>query len=53
VSRAVVAGALLKQRMNVLSRLRRMGVQILESRADELGPALLNRYLEIVRQELV
>jgi uncharacterized protein (DUF58 family) len=53
VSRAVVAGALLKQRHNVLSRLRRLGVQVLESRAEALGPALVNRYLDVMRRELV
>jgi uncharacterized protein (DUF58 family) len=53
VSRAVVAHALMRQRQGVLTRLRRQGVQILEARADELGPGLLDRYLDIKRRELV
>jgi uncharacterized protein (DUF58 family) len=53
VSCAVVAGALLKQRQSVMLRLRRLGVQVLEGRAEELGPALVSRYLEIMRRELV
>ena len=53
VSRAVVAHALLRQRENVLGRLRRMGVQIVEARAGELGPGLIDRYVDIKRRELV
>ena len=53
VSRAVVAGALLRQRENVLTQLRRMGVQILEAPATQIGPALINRYLDVKRRELV
>jgi uncharacterized protein (DUF58 family) len=53
VSRAVVAGALLRQRESVLAQLRRMGVQILEAPAAETGPALINRYLDVKRRELV
>lgn len=53
VSRAVVASTLLKQRESVLAQLRRLGVQILEARAAEIGPALVNRYLDVKRRELV
>jgi uncharacterized protein (DUF58 family) len=53
VSRAVVADALLRQRESVLAQLRRLGVEILEPRANELGPALINRYLDVKRRELV
>lgn len=53
VSRAVVAAALLRQRENVLAQLRRMGVQILEAPATQTGPALINRYLDVKRRELV
>jgi uncharacterized protein (DUF58 family) len=53
VSRAVVADALLRQRENVLVQLRRLGVQILEARAAEIGPTLINRYLDVMRRELV
>lgn len=53
VSRAVVAAALLAQRESVLAQLRRLGVQVLEARADELGPALIDRYLDVMRRELI
>ena len=53
VSRAVVAGALLRQRENVLVQLRRLGVQILEAPAAQIGPELVNRYLDVKRRELV
>ena len=53
VSRAVVAAALLRQRESVLTQLRRIGVQILEAPAAQIGPALINRYLDVKRRELV
>lgn len=53
VSRAVVAGALLQQRELVLTRLRRLGVQIVEASADGVGPALVNSYLDAKRRDLL
>ena len=53
VARAVVAHGLLKQREGVMAQLRRLGVQILQARATEIGPALINRYLDVKRRELV
>lgn len=53
VSRAVVAQALLAQRGGVLAQLRRLGVQVLEARAQDLGPALIDRYLDVMRRELI
>jgi len=53
VSRAVIAHGLLKQRENVMVQLRRLGVQILQPRAAEIGPTLINRYLDVKRRELV
>jgi uncharacterized protein (DUF58 family) len=53
VSRAVVAARLLKQRESVLGQLRRLGVQILQARTADLGPGLINRYLDVKRRELV
>ena len=44
VTRAVLAGALARQRELVISRLRRMGADILHTRPDRLGPELLARY---------
>ena len=51
VSRAVVAAGLLRERRIVLTRLRRMGVDVLEAPWRELGPALARRYLETKRQQ--
>jgi uncharacterized protein (DUF58 family) len=53
VSRAVIAEALLKQREAVVTRLRRLGVQIVEADTAALGPALVNAYLDIKRRELI
>ncbi len=53
VSRAVVAHELLRQREAVVGRLRRLGAQIVEAPARELGPALVNAYLDAKRRELV
>ncbi len=53
VSRAVVAGGLLRQRELVAARLRRMGAEIVEASADRVGSELISRYLEIRRRERV
>ena len=53
VSRAVVASALLRERDLVVTRLRRLGVQIVEAPADRIGPALLSRYLDLKRRDLL
>jgi len=53
VSRAVVAYGLTRQRDGVMAQLRRLGVQILQARAAEIGPGLINRYLDVKRRELV
>jgi len=53
VSRAVVAYGLTRQRDGVMAQLRRLGVQILQVRAAEIGPGLINRYLDVKRRELV
>jgi len=50
VARAVVADALLKERRVVLARLRRLGVEIVEAPADKVGPALIDRYLDLKRR---
>lgn len=49
VSRAVVADAIWREREAVMSRLRRLGADILEAPAAALGPALLDRYLAAKR----
>lgn len=53
VSRAVVAAGLLRERETVLTRLRRMGAQIVDAPVDRIGPALLNAYLDIKRRDLL
>ncbi|HEX4197786.1 MAG TPA: DUF58 domain-containing protein [Caulobacteraceae bacterium] len=53
VSRAVVAAALLRERELVVTRLRRLGVQIVEAPADQIGPALISRYLDLKRRDLL
>ena len=53
VERAVVAESLLSDREVVLARLRRMGVLVVDSLPDRIGPALVNRYLDIARRERI
>jgi uncharacterized protein (DUF58 family) len=53
VSRAVVAASLLRERELVIGRLRRMGVEIVEAAADQVGPALLASYLDLKRRDLL
>ncbi len=50
VSRAVIAAGLLRERRIVLTRLRRMGVDVLETPWQQAGPALARRYLETKRR---
>jgi uncharacterized protein (DUF58 family) len=47
VSRAVAAAALLQERRLVLTRLRHMGVEIVEAPAAQAGPAVVNAYLDL------
>lgn len=53
VARAVVAGGLLRERDVVVSRLRRMGVHIVDAPADRMGPAVINAYLDLKRKDLL
>jgi uncharacterized protein (DUF58 family) len=53
VSRAVVAAALLRERDLVVARLKRLGVQVVEAPADRIGPALIDRYLDLKRRDLL
>ncbi|QYE34577.1 DUF58 domain-containing protein [Polymorphobacter sp. PAMC 29334] len=52
VTRAVIAADLLRERRIVLTRLRRMGVEVLEASWRDLGPALAERYLDARRRRL-
>lgn len=53
VSRAVISQTLLREREVVITRLRRLGVQIVDAPADRVGPAVLNAYLDLKRRELL
>ena len=47
VSRAVIAASLHQDRDIVLAKLRRMGVQIIEANANNIGTNLLNTYFDL------
>jgi len=51
VSRAVMAATLLRERRLVLTRLRHLGVQVIEASADQAGPALVAAYLDLKRRD--
>jgi uncharacterized protein (DUF58 family) len=53
VSRAAVAAALLQDRDVVVERLRRLGVQVVEAPVERIGPALIARYLDLKRRDLL
>jgi uncharacterized protein (DUF58 family) len=53
VSRAVIAADLLKERRLVLTRLRRMGAEVLEAPWQDVGPQLARRYLDTKRRQLL
>jgi uncharacterized protein (DUF58 family) len=48
-NRAVIAQSLLLEREVVLSRLQRLGVELIDAPISSLGPELLNRYLDVKR----
>jgi uncharacterized protein (DUF58 family) len=51
--RKAAAVELLRDRKEVLGRLRQMGAHVLDAEPAEVTPPLLNRYLEITRQGLL
>ena len=53
MTRSVIADNFLHERLIVFQRLRRMGIHCLESPSHTIGIDLLNRYLDIKRQELI
>jgi uncharacterized protein (DUF58 family) len=53
VSRAVTASALLRERRLVISRLKHIGIQVIEARHDAVGPTLVRHYLELKRRNLL
>lgn len=53
VSRAVVAGTLLRERETVIGRLRRMGAHIVDAPAERVGTEVVNAYLDLKRMDLL
>ncbi|HBL25600.1 MAG TPA: DUF58 domain-containing protein [Acidobacteria bacterium] len=53
LNRAVVAGALLREREVVLQRLRGQGIQAIDATPAQVHPRLINTYLEIKRRERI
>ncbi len=53
MARSVVASDILQEREIVLMRLRRFGIQTIDSAPGDVSPELLNTYLEIKRRELI
>ncbi len=53
MARAVIAAGLLRERRIVLSRLRSLGVEVLEAPWQALGPALAQRYLDTKARQLL
>jgi uncharacterized protein (DUF58 family) len=53
VAESVAAEDMRRDRLVVLERLRRLGVQCLQAPHDRFGTELLNRYLDIKRRELI
>jgi uncharacterized protein (DUF58 family) len=51
--RAVVAADFAREREGVLKRLRRMGVHVIDALPSQVSVALVNRYLDVHRRELV
>lgn len=53
VSRAVVAGSILSERELVLAKLRAMGAHIVEGHAENIGPNIISRYLDLKAKDLL
>ena len=53
ITRAVTAASLLRERRLVATKLRHLGVQVVEARHEEAGPALLNAYLDLKRRSML
>lgn len=50
VAQSVAAASLLAQRRLVITRLRHLGIQVIEGRHEEIGTRLMNAYLKIKRR---
>ncbi|MEM8986177.1 MAG: DUF58 domain-containing protein [Pseudomonadota bacterium] len=53
ISRAVIADGLMRERDLVVSRLQKMGAEIIDAPADRIGVSLINTYLRIKKRGLL
>lgn len=53
VARAVTAGAMLRERQIVIGRLRLLGAHVIDADHRTIGPALVDRYLQLKRQDML
>ncbi|PBB28254.1 MULTISPECIES: DUF58 domain-containing protein [unclassified Mesorhizobium] len=53
VARAVTAGGLLRERQVVIGRLRLLGAHVIEADHQRLGPALVERYIQLKEENLL
>jgi uncharacterized protein (DUF58 family) len=53
VTRAVTAAALIRERRLVVTRLRRLGVHVIETPHEQAGPALVAAYVDMKRRNLL
>ena len=53
VARSVIAGNLLRERELVIARLKRLGAHVVEADHRRLGPELVQRYLDLKRENLL
>jgi uncharacterized protein (DUF58 family) len=53
VARSVISGGLLRERQVVIGRLRLLGAHVIEADYRQLGPALVKRYLDFKRDDLL
>jgi uncharacterized protein (DUF58 family) len=53
VARAVTAGNLLRERQVVIGRLWLLGAHVIEASHQRLGPALVERYLQLKQEDLL
>ena len=53
VARAVISGGLLRERQVVIGKLRLLGAHVIEADHRRLGPALVKRYLEFKRDDML
>ena len=53
VARSVTAGDLLRQRQVVIGRLKLLGAHVIEADHQRLGPALVERYIQLKEENLL